>query len=49
MGVHGQQSTRRMLHGIFGSTTFNILNKCNRSTFAISNRKEVIDMTLKTD
>jgi hypothetical protein len=31
------------------STNLNILNKGNKPTFVISNRKEVIDLTLRTD
>jgi len=31
------------------SMNFNILNKGNEPTFLISNRKEVIDLTLVTD
>ena len=31
------------------STNFNILNRGNKRTFVIINRKEVIDMTLGTD
>jgi hypothetical protein len=31
------------------STNLNILNKGNEPTFVISNRKEVIDLTLGTD
>ena len=31
------------------STNFNILNRGNKPTFVIINRKDVIDMTLGTD
>ena len=31
------------------STNLNILNNCSELTFVISNRKEVIDLTLGTD
>jgi hypothetical protein len=48
MGEHGHQSTRTVLNGILVSTNLSILNKGNEPTFVISNRKEVIDLTLGT-
>ena len=46
MGQHGHKSMMRMPNGIFGKPYLNILNKGNEPTFVISNRKEVIGLTL---